>query len=188
MGQVGFLRFVQVAQQRAEGQYGGLFAGEDRRAVFAELTLYERFCGGGVETVEAVFHMAGVAVAERHDQRQTRIRARAQNRLHRGITSQFVGQAPHAVRALKGGHVYLSGGQVAERRSGGCRNRRKYAVLRRGLRRVLKEFPVKSGILRAYDRFVRQLPPRLDVPRQVLIGDGVVQIQRAEVVTVTLVQ
>ena len=120
VGQVGFLRLVQVAQQRAQRQkYRRVVPGQAVQRVVAKLAADQLFRRFHLEAARRqLFQMAVQLILQKGMKRLVKEGGFVHHRLGGGKAGQLVDKLLHPFRAGKGGGVGLAGGDVAGAQGG----------------------------------------------------------------------
>ena len=143
MAQVGFLRLVEIAQQRPQRQCRrGIPLGQASGGLVAELLSDGPFRLLQLKAPGAQpLHMAVELILHQTQQRPAVVGRLVHHRLRRGKPPQLVEQVLRPVRTLKGGNVGLAGGNVAhaEARAGVVQIQPRAEVYRRRMERKSTE-------------------------------------------------
>ena len=163
MAQVGFLRLVEIAQQRPQRQSrGGVPLGQASGGLVAELGADGPFRLLQLKASGAQpLHMAVELILHQTQQRPAVVGRLVHHRLRRGKPPQLVEQVLRPVRTLEGGDVGLAGGDVA------------HAEARAGVVQIQPRAEVGASLLQAgrvNDRAGGHHPD--DVPVHQALGRG----------------
>ena len=120
VAQIGFLRLMQIVQQRAQSQRGGrVAAGQMGQGLLTELFADGFFRRLRAKTAVAEdFRMAAEFILQQLAQRRAVGGAAVEHGLRRRKTAQLVHQMPHTLTAFKGGGVGLAGGHITGAQGG----------------------------------------------------------------------